>query len=156
MTEPNASPRPESPTQRVQAISGSFLWPLALAVTIDIASGRSQVASPLTFEQSDKVIHFFVFGLLGTLIVRSRPVWRRESSRWWIAILAVSLYGIVDEFRQSFTPGRSVEVADWATDTLGAAIAVCAYLRWGAYRRLLELPLWGRRRDLPLKAESTR
>ena len=139
-----------------RAPDGNILWPLALAATIEIASSRSQVASPLTFQQSDKVIHYLVFGLLATLIVRARVVRRTGMWRGWIAIIAVSLFGLSDELHQSFTPGRDVEVADWVMDTLGACTAVCAYLFWGGYRALLEMPLWGRKRDLPLKTDSSR
>ena len=55
--------------------------------------------------------------------------------------MLVSLFGITDEWHQSFTPGRAVEFADWVADTSGAVLAVTLYLRWGWYRRLLETPL---------------
>jgi hypothetical protein len=136
--------------------AGSIVWPVALAVMIEIASGRSMTGAPFLFPHSDKIIHFFVFGLLATLVLRTGAVWRRKAWRGWLAVLVVSLFGIVDEFRQSFTPGRFVEVTDWAADTCGAAVAVCAYLCWGGYRALLEMPLWTRRRDLPSEQESSR
>lgn len=56
-------------------------------------------------------------------------------------MVIVSAYGITDEFHQSFTPGRSVEFADWLTDTCGATLAVFVYLKWRLYRSGLELPL---------------
>lgn len=112
--------------------------------------------APFLFEGADKAIHFFVFGLLATLVLRTGAVWRRESWRGWIAVFAVAVFGVLDEFRQSFTPGRYVEFADWAADTLGACVAVCAYLFWGRYRALLEMPLWARKRDLPSRAEQSR
>jgi hypothetical protein len=135
--------------------SGSFAWPVVLAAMILIASGRSMTGAPFLFKGSDKVIHFFVFGLLATLVLRTGAVWRRGALRGWLAVFAVALFGIVDEFRQSFTPGRYVEFADWAADTLGACVAVCAYLFWGGYRSLLEMPLWARRRDLASKPQNT-
>jgi uncharacterized protein YfiM (DUF2279 family) len=112
-----------------------WLYPLALATAVVIASGRSHVAAPagLGF---DKLAHFSVFGLLATLLSRSPGV-----RRFRYAILIVSLFGIGDEFRQSFTPGRSVEFADWMADTLGAALAVTLYAFWPRYRSLLETPL---------------
>jgi VanZ family protein len=112
-----------------------WLYPLALAAVVVIASGRSHVAAPpgVGF---DKLAHFCVFGLLGTLLSRSPGV-----RRFRHAILIVSLFGICDEVRQSFTPGRSVEFADWMADTLGATLAVALYAFWPAYRNLLETPL---------------
>jgi len=63
---------------------------------------------------------------------------------WWAMLLA-SAYGLGDEFRQSLNFYRSYDLADWAADTLGAAVAVTLYLRWAGYRRLLETPLWKKR-----------
>lgn len=134
---------------------GSLAWPAVLAAMILVASGQSVEGTPSLFEGSDKVIHFFVFGLLATLVLRTGAVWCRRTWRGWIAIAVVAVFGGLDEFRQSFTPGRCVEFADWAADTLGATVAVCAYLFWGGYRALLEMPLWARRRDLPSSVKES-
>ena len=40
------------------------------------------------------------------------------------------LYGIGDEFHQSFIPGRFASVADLIADTLGAAAACVAWFFW--------------------------
>ena len=93
------------------------------------------MASP-GFALNDKLVHFLIFGLLATLVCRSPGL-----KRWGWAVLLVSAYGIADEFRQSFTPGRYVEFDDWVADTSGAAVAVTLYTLWAGYRRLLETPL---------------
>lgn len=111
-----------------------WLWPVALAAVIVYASGRGAVAAP-NIIGIDKIVHFFVFGLLATLVVRNGYPPRRS----WIAVVMVSLFGATDEWHQSFTPGRSMQSADWVADTLGAAVAVAAYVAWPAYRRLLEI-----------------
>lgn len=36
-----------------------------------------------------------------------------------VSILAGSIYGIIDEFHQSFVPGRCPDPRDWAADTAG-------------------------------------
>ena len=117
-----------------------WAWACALVVCIVIASGQSQVAGP-DIINFDKLAHLLVFGLLATLVARAMA---RPDRRWW-AIPLVSLYGAGDEFRQSLTPGRFMEVGDWAADTVGAIIAVILYLTWPAYRRLLERPLFRRK-----------
>ncbi len=111
---------------------GHWGWPLALAIMIFTASGESKVAAP-DIVSIDKIGHFLVFGLLATLLARTQP-----PRRWWLGVVLASAYGIFDEFRQSFTPGRAVEVADWVADTLGALVAVTFYGAWAGYRRLLE------------------
>ena len=102
---------------------------------IVVASGQGQVAGPPVVN-IDKLVHFTIFGLLATTVVRCTGVRRYRN-----AIIAVSLFGIADEFRQSFTPGRYVEFADWLADTAGALTAVSLYVYWERYRRLLETPL---------------
>lgn len=45
-----------------------------------------------------------------------------------LAVVIASLYGISDEFHQSFVPGRQPDVMDWATDTIGALAGVWLFL----------------------------
>ena len=119
----------------------AWVWPAALAATIVFASSRSHVAGP-EFQDSDKVVHFFVYGLLGSLVCRLGNGWRAVG---W-AVLAVSIFGATDEWHQSFVPGRSCEFADWVADTTGAALAASIYTAWPWYRRLMEFPLGRKRR----------
>lgn len=109
-----------------------WLYPALLAVTILLASGRGQVAAPAVVNL-DKAVHFLVFGLMASLVVRSPG-----GGRGWLAVVGVSLFGGLDEWRQGLTPGRSVEGADWLADTAGAVVAVLLYTGWPWYRRLLE------------------
>ena len=74
----------------------------------------------------DKVVHAGSFGILALLLylATGRPL---------LAVLLASLYGISDEFHQSFVPGRDADLFDWVADTLGAALAVSTALfliRW--------------------------
>ena len=121
------------------------VWPAALAIMIFVGSTRSEVASPEGVPHVDKVGHFHIYGLLATLVLR---VVFDPSRRWrggLMAVLCASLYGITDEFHQSFTPGRGVEFSDWIADTLGAILAVSLYCAWPLWRRALEFPVWPRR-----------
>ncbi len=118
-----------------------WIWPLILAVTIFMASGSSSIAGP-DVVGIDKVAHFLIFGLIGILILRSRkPV----TWKWAIcAFLITSAYGALDEFRQSFTPGRSVEWYDWYADTFGAFLSIFLYKTVPLYSKLLELKCTGK------------
>ena len=68
--------------------------------------------------------HFVEYAVLGALLLLAMP----RSARRWAALTAAvaiaSLYGITDEFHQSFVPGRVPDIADWAVDTAGALTAV--------------------------------
>lgn len=105
---------------------------------IVLASSRSQVSAP-EIVNFDKLAHFCVYGLLGSLVFRCRT---GRHWAWW-AVLIVSAFGGTDELHQSFTPGRTMEWGDWICDTMGAALAVFLYARWTWYRRLLECRLTG-------------
>jgi VanZ family protein len=123
---------------RANSRKRGWLWPVAIAVLIFAASSRSTVAGP-RIPYFDKVVHFSVYGLLGTLVCRQGRGWRGAVG----AVLVVSAYGAADEWHQSFVPGRSSEVADWVADTAGAAVAAWMYTRWRWYRGWLERPMWG-------------
>lgn len=119
----------------------AVIWPFVIAGLIFLASSRSHLAGP-SIEGTDKVGHFGVYGLLATLVVRNG----RGRRAAIYSILIVSLYGVSDEWHQSFTPGRSVEVADWAADTLGATLAVVLYTCFPKYRACLESPVGRKQR----------
>ena len=65
----------------------------------------------------DSAAHGFTFGMLALLAYRALPGdgWRRLT---WAAVFALA-YGASDEWHQSFVPGRTATLADWAMDTLG-------------------------------------
>lgn len=69
--------------------------------------------------------HFAEYLVLGALLFHA--LWRSapQQRRWLLVVAAVgiaSLYGVTDEFHQSFVPGRLCDPADWLTDTLGATV----------------------------------
>jgi VanZ family protein len=115
----------------------AYFWPIAFATLVLLASHRPRLASPHVVN-ADKVAHFGVYGLLGTLVCRLRPGWPGAV----LGLVAASGFGATDEWHQSFVPGRDSSLDDWIADTLGAALAVTLYAGWGWYRRLLEKPIW--------------
>jgi VanZ family protein len=95
------------------------------------------------FPYEDKVIHFFLYGLLATHICRMpRQFERRISYQHAIFTIALTaLYGLTDEIHQYYTPFRSFDLLDWLADILGGVTAVFFYQRWAFYRQLLEYNL---------------
>ena len=102
---------------------------LAYAYLIFIAS--SEDTSSITIPRYvDKLIHFVEFGFLCLMTCWSLSSARIGSKNIYKLILVIgitSFYGMSDEFHQSFTPHRSVDVFDWLADTAGA---VAAGLLW--------------------------
>ncbi len=101
------------------------LLTLVYAAAIFLVSSKDTSSVPL-LPHIDKVIHCVEFGILCLLIcwsISSAHVSAKSIYRIVLPIAITSIYGATDEFHQSFTPHRSVEVLDWLADTVGAIIA---------------------------------
>lgn len=83
----------------------------------------------------DKLAHFAAYGLLATLAWLAQTDapsdTRLLGQRVLVAFGFAVLFGISDEFHQSFIPQRMASFADLVADTIGAAIGVflCWHLR---------------------------
>ncbi len=103
-------------------------------------SAQSSLPSPMFFPHQDKIIHmgaYFVMGLFSWRFFNdyfTRPLWLIIFSLGYC-----SLYGILDEWHQSFVPGRDADVLDWVADTLGASIAMVFIYFWVLKRKVREL-----------------
>lgn len=77
------------------------------------------------------LLHIPLFSVLAWLWCRTL-----EGRRWStakvasLAFLLSLLYGLADEFHQSFVPGRMANVADMLLNGAGAILGVIAYLRF--------------------------
>ena len=70
--------------------------------------------------------HLVLFGVLGSLLLAATWSWvRRPGSLLRLVILTVTigtLYGALDEYHQSFVPGRSATISDVLVDGIGATV----------------------------------
>ncbi|MGH9866261.1 MAG: VanZ family protein [Candidatus Acidiferrales bacterium] len=80
------------------------------------------------------LFEYFVFSLLLLRTIRNgRPGWRLT---WALAaVLIVFGFACLDEFHQSFVPGRDAEFGDALLDTAGGACAQIAAALWVARRK---------------------
>jgi VanZ family protein len=82
--------------------------------------------------------HFVVYAVLGMLLVFALQPRRQPAQVIVIAVFIATIYGVSDEFHQSFVPMRTPDVADWGVDTLGAfagAAVATLLVRWRASGR---------------------
>jgi len=80
----------------------------------------------------DKLLHAVAYGVLAATVLFAAPTELRKKSPSFTAVLAMIiclLYGISDEFHQSFIPGRYASIWDVAADLLGAAVVVWFWRR---------------------------
>lgn len=85
----------------------------------------------MTWLPNDKVMHFIEFLVLGLLLgwasVRSWPR-SKPIAQLSLAVAVGMSLAALDEFQQSFVPGRMSDVNDWFADVLG--ITAGALLTW--------------------------
>lgn len=77
----------------------------------------------------DKTVHIGVYGLFSTvLFVAVRQSWPRTPLLLvsGLALTLAVLFGISDEYHQSFIPFRRIDVYDLAADVVGAILAQSA------------------------------
>jgi VanZ family protein len=110
------------------------VWLALIAALVIFESSCSRVALPEHIFGIDKIGHFLLYGLLATHFHRAGFT----KGRLWLSILAMSLFGASDELHQHFTPGRTMDVYDWLSDTLGSALAIALHDHFRSYRRLLD------------------
>lgn len=105
---------------------GAFARWLAVIVWAAVIFGASSL------QGSQVPGRFSVEGHLGEYVILGALLWWALGGMGggWrpvlLAILIASLYGVSDEFHQSFVPGRVPDPADWALDTIGAATGALA------------------------------
>ena len=78
------------------------------------------------FDLFDKVAHFGVFGFLGFLVFRAGlfALEMRMRRAMIFAFLSCSFYALLDEYHQTYIPGRQADLSDILADVLGIATAV--------------------------------
>jgi len=109
------------------------------------ASSVRDVPGPDLFQGQDKLMHAAVFGVLALLYARTARGEAASVRLSWalIAAVAAAAYGALDEFHQSFVPGRDASFADLAADGAGAFLA--AWIHW----------MWDRRSGEPDSLRSS-
>lgn len=110
------------------------LWLPVAAVAAGIFT-VSQMPNPPSpgpeFFLKDKVGHICVYAVLGLALARAFAGSGFSTPRAAAAaVVAAALYGLSDEFHQTFVPGRAFELTDLLADSAGAALG--QVLRWGA------------------------
>lgn len=111
---------------------------LGLAAIIFYQSNHATPNVLPHYRHLDKFLHALVFGVLSALICRafnSLPRWRdRTLPLMAAATFLAAVYGLSDEWHQSYIPQRSSEMADFVADLVGSSLGCLIYL-WITIRR---------------------
>jgi VanZ family protein len=75
-----------------------------------------------------KTAHVVEYAILAVLLYRAMINSGVDKKKALIiSIVIASLYGLTDEFHQSFTPGREPKIRDVFIDTIGGALGVLTF-----------------------------
>ena len=110
-----------------------LLCTLGWAGVIFYLSSQPGADIPPLFFGQDKLLHALVFGILGffTLGAMKTAADGYRPFQPWLAVILVTVYGVLDEFHQHFVPGRSPDINDVMADAVGGMLGV-----WLSYRFL--------------------
>ena len=123
-----------------RALGSSLVYEVFAAVFLWVFPHASAASLGTAYIVFRKTLHAIEYGLLAFLFVRAFRAGRtpRAKPAWFVrAGTAAVLYGFLDEFLQSFVPGRYGSPIDWAVDC-GGILAVLAWTFRRARRRDLD------------------
>jgi len=114
------------------------LWaPVALYMAVLFALS-SQSVLPGASLTPDWMQHGVAYAGLAVVTLRATAGghWSGIHSRALLAAwIVATLYGVSDEFHQSFVPTRSADPRDVSADAIGAGLGLLAAWAWGIIRR---------------------
>ncbi len=97
---------------------------LILLLGAIFVGGEAPGAGRLFAPPWDKVAHLLVFGSIGIFVALSIPTFPT------VTILPiVAAIGAMDEFHQTFLPGRQADFGDWLADLVGGMLALLIMAR---------------------------
>jgi len=117
-------------TEDDDSLKGQGIYPVWLFVLLGYCcliyglSSQSHLPSPLLFSGQDKLIHATAYAIMAWIFWQIFSDYRlnRPCLLAGAAVIFCSLYGISDEWHQSFVAGRDASAWDWLADTLGAIV----------------------------------
>ena len=99
---------------------------------ITVLSSLSKVEGPSFLELNDKLLHAIEYSVLGALCYRAyRYGVGSIESRFAVAlaVLSAAVFGITDEYHQTFVPLREADIWDWGADVIGSFFGAIAWYR---------------------------
>jgi VanZ family protein len=119
-----------------ESVPGRILPPVAWIVVSFLLSHQPTLPYPpdISAQVVSVMGHVGVFGVLAALIWWALGLAEMSlARRAGVAILLTVIYGFLDEWHQSFVPGRTPDIRDIVADTIGATLAMLA-VTWLARR----------------------
>lgn len=118
-------------TRRLSVWLPAVLWALFLFLLSEMRPTPRFVGSLPGF--SDKLAHFALYLVFGVLLGRIGVTHGSKLAHVFL-LAAGAVYGIADEWHQSFVPGREPDPADWVADVAGLGMGYLTIVLVGSRR----------------------
>jgi VanZ family protein len=91
---------------------------------------------PTTIRYADKLVHMFMYGVLGLLTARAMddPAQTTRPRAWLATFLFCISLGAADEWHQRYMEERTADPMDWAADATGGLIGASIWMVLGRNR----------------------
>lgn len=120
-----------------RSLGSPKIWQVYYTIMVKLSPGASFNELSVTYVVLRKTWHFIEYALLALLVYRAlragrAPLWQK-SKVLWAGFIAFG-FGFLDEFLQSFVPGRTGSPFDWAVDTAGILTGLALLSIWARRR----------------------
>lgn len=115
-----------------------ILYTLILTILLLMPSQKL----PEMFEVSDKIKHFFAFGIFTFLFALSFHFSNSYSELPKIlklVIVVASIYGGLTEIIQMFVPGRSADIIDFSLNVLGSIVGLILFWQFIKFSKIINI-----------------
>lgn len=108
--------------------AGLWLLVVAWMAVIFALSSQSQLPTPagMSDDARSMIGHLCVYAILAVLLWMALPRGWPASRRIAVAFAGAMLFGVTDEWHQSFVPHRESTFSDLVLDAIGASVALLA------------------------------
>jgi hypothetical protein len=129
---------------RVLGWGPAALWAAVLFLLSELQGGDDGLLGVLP-AGADKLVHLGLYLILGLLLAWGKTRTGFAGPAILLLIMGAG-YGALDEWHQSFVPGRDVSAGDWLADTAGVALGLLLFSSLGSRFRDRG---WSRSEDIP-------
>ena len=116
-------------TSRVLGWGPAALWAAVLFLLSELEGTSALLPAGV-----DKVVHGGLYSILGLSLAWGRARTGFAGSTVLLLIIGAG-YGALDEWHQSFVPGRDANLGDWMADVVGVMLGLMLFARFHSSSR---------------------